>query len=140
MPIRSSLIFLSLLAALLGCTDRVGATYRQGLDLYAKKEYAEALPFIREAVQSGHKDGMAILGAMYLFGRGVENDGQKAEYWLKRAAGSGQVDAQSILGIMYATGQGVPRNIAGAKEWLTRASEAGDKHAIRMLRMIEGPR
>jgi uncharacterized protein len=49
---------------------------------------------------------MTVLGVMYLFGRGVENDGQKAEYWLKKAAGSGQVDAQSILGIMYAAGQG----------------------------------
>lgn len=63
------------------------------------------MPFILEAAEGGYKDGMAILGAMYLFGRGVENDGQKAEYWLKRAGGSGQVDAQSILGIMYATGQ-----------------------------------
>lgn len=114
--------------------------YRQGLDLYEQKKYGEAMPFIREAAEAGHKDGMTVLGAMYLFGRGVEHDGQKAEYWLKRAAGSGQVDAQSILGIMYATGQGVPRNIAGAKEWLTRVSEAGDKHAIRMLQMIGGPR
>lgn len=137
---RSPLILISLLGALLSCTDRVDTTYRQGLDLYAEQEYGKALPFILEAAEAEHADGMAVLGAMYLFGRGVENDGQKAEYWLKRAAGNGQVDAQSILGIMYATGQGVPKNMAGAKEWLTRASEAGDKHAIRMLQMIEGPR
>jgi TPR repeat protein len=85
-----AVILLSLLAVLLGCTDRV--------------------------------------------------DAKKATQWLELAAGRGQVDAQSILDIMYATGQGVARNIPEAKKWLTRASEAGDKHAIRMLQMIEGPR
>ncbi len=83
---------------------------------------------------------MAVLGAMYLFGRGVENDAEKATQWLESAAAKGQVDAQSILGIMYATGQGVTRNIPEAKKWLTIASEAGDRHAIRILQMIEGPR
>ena len=138
MPVRCSLAFLSLLAALLGCTDRVDALYSRGLDLYEKKHYDKALPFISEAAEAGHADGMSVLGAMYLFGRGVQEDGVKAEYWLKRAARSGQVDAQSILGIMYATGQGVARNIPEAKEWLTRAAKAGDQHAIDMLRRIRG--
>jgi TPR repeat protein len=60
----------------------VDATYRQGLDLYEKREYEEALPFLLEAAEAGHKDGMAVLGAMYLFGRGVENDAEKATQWL----------------------------------------------------------
>lgn len=99
-------------------------TYRQGLDLYEKKEYAEALPFILEAAEAGHKDGMAVLAAMYLFGQGVENDSEKAKQWLEVAATRGQVDAQSILGIMYATGQGGARNIPEAAKWLTRASRS----------------
>jgi TPR repeat protein len=134
---RRFLILISLLAALPGCKDRVDTAYRQRLDLYAKNEYGEALPFVLEAAEGGHKDGMAVLGAMYLFGRGVENDGRKAKQWLELAANKGQVDAHSILGIMYATGQGVARDIPNATKWLTRASEAGDKHAIRMLQMIE---
>ena len=138
MPLRCSLAFLALLAALLGCTDRVDALYRRGLDLYEKKQYDKALPFISEAAEAGNTDGMSVLGAMYLFGRGVQEDGRKAEFWLKRAARSGQIDAQSILGIMYATGQGVARNIPEAKEWLTRAARAGDQHAIDMLRRIAG--
>lgn len=95
-------------------------------------------PFISEAAEVGHADGMSVLGTMYLFGRGVQADGVKAEAWLKRAARSGQVDAQSILGIMYATRQGVARNIPEAKEWLMKAAKAGDKHAIDMLRRIGG--
>ncbi|MCA1600335.1 MAG: hypothetical protein LC776_01380 [Acidobacteria bacterium] len=60
---RSSVILIfSLLAALFGCTDRLDATYRQGLDLYSKKEYTEAMPFILEAAEAGHKDGMAVCG------------------------------------------------------------------------------
>ncbi|MBA3568414.1 MAG: sel1 repeat family protein [Pyrinomonadaceae bacterium] len=137
---RSSLILLSLLAALLSCTDPLDTTYRQGLDLYEKGEYGKALPFISEAAEAGHKDGMAILGGMYLLGRGVENNVEKATQWLELAAGKGQVEAQSMLGIMYATGVGVARDIPEAKRWLKSASEAGDKHAIRMLQMIEGPR
>lgn len=72
MSVRRSLALLSLLAAFLSCTDRVDVTYGQGLNLYANKKYGEALPFISEAAEAGHKDGMAILGAMYLFGRGVD--------------------------------------------------------------------
>lgn len=137
---RSSLILISLLATLLSCTDRVDATYRQGLDLYAEREYGKALPFISKAAEAGHKDGMAMLGAMYLLGRGVKNNSEKATQWLELAAGKGHVQAQSILGIAYATGVGVARDIPEAKKWLKSASKAGDKHAIRMLRMIEGPR
>ncbi|MGH9196916.1 MAG: tetratricopeptide repeat protein [Acidimicrobiia bacterium] len=138
MSIRNSLVILSLLLAFLGCTDRADALYRRGLDLYQKKQYDKALPFILEAAEAGHTDGMSVLGAMYLFGRGVQDDGVKAEFWLKRAARSGQVDAQSILGIMYATGQGVARNIPKAKEWLVKAAKAGDQHAIDMLRRLGG--
>lgn len=103
---RSSVILLSLLAVLPGCTDRVDAIYLQGLAFYERREYGKALPFILEAVKGGDKDGMAVLGTMYLFGQGVQNDAKKATQWLEWAADRGQVDAQSILGIMYATGQG----------------------------------
>jgi TPR repeat protein len=116
--VRRSLAFLSFLTVLLGCTDRADTIYLQGLAFYEKKEYEKALPFILAAVEGGDKDGMAVLGTMYLFGQGVENDAKKATQWLELAAGRGQVDAQSILGIMYATGQGVARNILKRKNGL----------------------
>ncbi|MGH8607684.1 MAG: tetratricopeptide repeat protein, partial [Gammaproteobacteria bacterium] len=73
---------------------------------------------------------------MYLYGKGVEKDGYKAEAWLSRAAEAGQVSAQSILGMMYATGAGVPKNPQKAQKWLYKAAGEGDKQAIQMLDLL----
>ncbi len=73
---------------------------------------------------------------MYLYGRGVKQDGREAEAWLLRAAEAGQVDAQSILGLMYTTGVGVEQDRAKAKRWLYPAANAGDRQAIQMLELL----
>jgi TPR repeat protein len=125
------------LLALSGCADPIENAYTRGIDAYAAQKYSEAEPFIRQAAEAGHIDGMSILGAMYLFGRGVPMDERQAEYWLLQAATKGSVDAQSILGIMYATGQGVKKNLTEAFKWLEPAAKGGDKQAKRMLEQIK---
>lgn len=127
---------LSCVAILAGCTSEIDDIYSRGIDAYANKRYAEAAPLIRRAAEANHVDGMSILGAMYLYGRGVEKDGRQAEVWLSRAAEAGQVSAQSILGMMYATGAGVLTDPKKAQKWLSAAAAKGDKHAIRMLDLL----
>lgn len=135
---RVFILGITVLLALQSCSRPAGEAYSKGIDAYSRKQYAEAESFIRQAAERGHVDGMSILGAMYLFGRGVSMDGKQAEFWLLKAARAGSVDAQSIVGIMYATGQGVERNLPEARKWLERASQEGDKHAKEMLTLIWG--
>lgn len=135
---RAFILGIISLLALPSCSRPEGDAYSKGIDAYSRKQYTEAEPFIRQAAERGHVDGMSILGVMYLFGQGIPADGNQAEYWLMKAARGGSIDAQSILGIMYATGQGVKRNLPEAKKWLERASREGDKHAKEMLTLIRG--
>lgn len=127
---------LSCLAILAACTNEIDDIYSRGINAYSNKRYADAAPLIERAAEANHVDGMAILGVMYLYGKGVEKDGHKAETWLARAAEAGQVSAQSILGMMYATGAGVPKNPQKAQKWLYAAAGKGDKHAIQMLDLL----
>lgn len=45
--------------------------------------------------------GQSGLGLMYLYGRGVEKDYEKARKYFMAAADQGWVDGQLQLGIMY---------------------------------------
>ena len=91
--------------------NKVDRTYTQGIDTYVAGNYIEAKKWIRRAAGEGSVDGMSIYGVMYLYGRGVAQDGGKAVYWLTRAAKAGEKDAQSLLGIMYAMGQGMDKDL-----------------------------
>ncbi len=106
-------------------------------DAYANKRYAEVAPLIKRVAEANHLDGMAIRGVMYLYGKGMERDGRKAEVWLSRAAEAGQVSAQSILGMMYATGAGVPKNPQKSSEMVVQSGwQGGGEHAIQMLDLL----
>ena len=116
-----------------GCSDPLDNIYARGIEAYSRGAYEEAEPWVRQAAERDHVDGQAILGVMYLHGRGVPFDGTQAEYWLRKSAEAGKVDAQSILGMMYATGYGVAPDRDKGYRWLTKAAEAGDKQAKEML-------
>lgn len=133
---RLCLFCLALL--LCACADSTDAIYAKGIHAYSRGEYREAEPWIRQAATEGHRDGQAVLGVMYLYGRGVPVDGQQAEHWLLLAAEAGHVDAQSILGMMYATGAGVAIDRSKAHKWLSLAAQEGDKHATETLRLYFG--
>ncbi len=116
-----------------GCGEPESALYAEAGKLYDAGRYAEAFPLMRKAAEGGNTHAVALLGVMYLYGRGVAADGPSAERWLVMAAERGEVRAQSIVGIMYATGVGVPVNSDKARYWLTLAAKNGDPEARRLL-------
>lgn len=110
--------------------------YSYAMRAYDNGEYSKALPIIYGSALFNDTAACGLLGTMYLFGRGLNKDGQKAEYWLRKAAESGLVAAQSVLGIMFATGQGVPADMIKAKIWLERAASSGDTEAASVLHKL----
>ena len=125
------------LAALAGCANPIEDAYTKGIHAYTAQNYTEAEKWIRQSAEAGHVDGMAIMGTMYLLGRGVDKNGNQAEYWLRKAANAGKIDAQSMLGIMYASGNGVPKNVQEGLRWLEPAAQAGDMQARQMLTILK---
>ena len=129
------LLFIAFLF-LAGCAPSTDEIYLKGLEAYNKQQYQEALPLIKQAADKKLPDAMAMLGSMYLFGRGVQSDGVLAEAWLIRAYKGGNNDAGSILGMMYAAGKGVPKDHQKAISYLTQAADRGDEKALKMLDIV----
>jgi TPR repeat protein len=61
---------------------------------------AEALPWFRKAGDQGNATAQSALGAMYMDGHGVAQDGAEAVKWYRRAANQGSAAAQFNLGVM----------------------------------------
>ena len=66
------------------------------------------------------------LGAMYYYGRGVEQDYNKAIEWYEKAAVNGNAAAQVSLGYMYDKGLGVAQDYDKAIEWYAKAAANGN--------------
>lgn len=69
------------------------------------------------------------LGALYLKGRGVEQNYATAIGWFQKAAESGLAGAFFNLGMVHLRGYGVDPDVAAANERLTTSAHLGDRDA-----------
>jgi serine/threonine protein kinase len=86
---------------------------------------AKAKVLFFSAADKGHS--MAMLGEMYLNGRGGDQSFKEARKWFDRAAkdGNGEGEAMFNLGTMYQNGDGVKKSSRDAKHWFRMALSAG---------------
>ena len=84
---------------------------------------------LAERAAKGDAAAQCELGVMYAQGKGVPQDGERAEMWLERAADQGYVRAQYNIGYAYLTGTGVEKNPVQAARWFQKAAERGDAKA-----------
>lgn len=83
--------------------------------------------------EEGHKPGLdktaakaaGYLGRMYMRGEGVQQDFDRARFWLERGISKEDAQSQYGLGLMMLNGYGVPRNIGKATD-LFKASADQD--------------
>ena len=66
------------------------------------------------------------LGSLYLTGRGVKQDYQKAKELYEKAANQGFDEALNILGGMYYNGEGIKQDYIKAKEFYEKAANKGN--------------
>lgn len=102
-----------------------------------KKDYGKAKELFEKAAASSDdfavKGAQSSLGAIYEYGRGVEQDYMKAAEWYQKAANNDDRFAQLHLGFMYENGLGVEKDIAKAKELYEKAAKNGDSEAQKKL-------
>lgn len=70
-----------------------------------------------------------LLGDLFYYGDGVDQDYVKAAEWYHKAARCGHCLAQFRLGYMFHNGKGVEQNYTKALEFYDRAAEQGDTYA-----------
>lgn len=78
-----------------------------------------------------------MLGDRYYYGKGVEQDYEKAVYWYKLSAEQGVKLAQYNLAGCYELGRGVEQSIEKALEWYRKAAEKGVREAKRAVKRLE---
>ena len=77
------------------------------------------------AAQGDHGPALHALGVMYFQGQGVQNNPEKAVYWLEKAAAFPQPDSYYNLAQLYETGQGTEINLPRAFMLYQQAAEMG---------------
>ena len=89
-------------------------------------DYDKALKYATEAAEKNDKEGLYVLGTLYLNGYGVEKDDLKSFEYYIQAAAMGSEDAFNQLGWMYQNGYGVEEDPSQAYFWYNEAAQKGD--------------
>lgn len=126
------LLFAALIAALFACTtvpsnkEQAKALLDQGVSLYQKQDYAQALPYFTQAEREGHMKAPRYLGLMYLNGEGVAKDPAAAFSYFQKAADRGDITGQYWLGYCYENAIGTAKSMSQAIAWYQKSAERGD--------------
>ena len=110
----------------------LGTPYSDGVAV----DHAEAIRWLRMAVDQGYNMGQNAFGRCYYHGWGVAKDFATAVRWFRLAADQGNAVAQYNLGGCYETGEGVAVSIAEAKRWYRLAADQGYEDAKAALRRL----
>ena len=119
-----------------GETDRLPSLEEMaalGAEAYQRNAYAEALQWCGLAAKQGSGDAQLILGDIYLYGKGTEEDHTEAAKWYRKAAGQDVARAQFILATLLYLGDGVPQDYSEAHSWAVKGAEKGDAGAQFLL-------
>jgi Gram-negative bacterial TonB protein C-terminal/Sel1 repeat len=93
------------------------------------KNYAEAFKTYTELSTLGNKEAKIKLANMYVLGRGVDVDENKALEYLKDNLYPNNIIALNQIGIMFLNGSGVQKNYVKARKWFELAAKAGNPDA-----------
>ena len=80
---------------------------------------------IRRAARSGDVAAQALLGQIFLEGRGVAIDEAEGFHWHAVAASAGHVESMNMVGRCHELGRGTAIDEALAAVWYRKAAEAG---------------
>lgn len=96
------------------------------------KEYDRALKFFMSAYKNGDPVAAFYIGRMYYYGTGVEENDDKAFFYLKIASDKNIKDANAILGAMYGFGMGTEKDIDKAMQLLNDVTEGNEAFSYNM--------
>ncbi|MBF0177459.1 MAG: sel1 repeat family protein [Magnetococcales bacterium] len=85
---------------------------------------------VRVLAEEGNPKAQHNLGALYMQGRGVEQDFKEAAKWLLLAAEQGDHLSQHNLGILNLRGLGTPVDHTAAFGWFSRAAVQGNPRSL----------
>lgn len=100
--------------------DEPHALYQLGLYYSEANDLAKAIKYYQRAAELNHADAALELGYIYGEGFGVEQDDNKALFYLKKAAESGNQEVLDELAAMALSGEG-NMDAKEAEYWIKKA-------------------
>jgi len=108
-----------------------------GIQAYENGQFMQAYTVFSSHADATNPKALYYLSALYLSGKGVEQDEFKAFEYCKKAAEEGLAEAQFQLGVMYLDGIGIMNeDEVLALEWLWKAADNGHEHAKEMFDFV----
>jgi TPR repeat protein len=96
--------------------------------MVGKKDPSQRIRLWEIAASAGHKDALYDLGYLFLKGKAVAHDYEKAERLLRLAAEQDHCGAQRQLGSMFRDGIGVQRDYTVAVQFFQDAAASGSSN------------
>ena len=87
-------------------------------DSHLDSDPAKAFQLTRQAAELGHHPAEAMLGIMYVVGKGVEQNNPEGVKWLAKAADAGDTLAATNAWMIYMGSPGFPKDAALADRYL----------------------
>ena len=103
--------------------------YALGKLLQGQGRITEALEWYEQASAQGNQYANYRLGKLYLTGKDVPKDIDRAVEYLTTSAKAGNQYAQYTLGKIYLLGQEVEQSLEAAFYWFTESADQGNEYA-----------
>lgn len=107
--------------------------YSEGENDNNPETFAKAKQYFLDAEKLGSKDASYLLGELYYYGEGVEQDYPEAAKYYQKAADQGQAEALFSLASLYMSGRGVEENQNKAIELYEAAANLNHPDSINVL-------
>ena len=107
------------------------------LPYFASIQSNDNFEWILETANQGLPESQNLLGTMYLKGKEVNKDYEKAFYWFIKSAKGGSDQALYNIGSMYYNGYGTKQDYVKAFEYYRKAASYGNKDAQNEILNIE---
>jgi|GEM_PF-645920 len=101
-------------------------------------EIRESFEIVSSLADAGVSESQNTLGCMYRDGRGVEQDNEKALYWLRKASDIGNSNAQVNLGDMLLKGVGIESDSEASLKLYISAANRGNLDARSRVALLSG--
>ena len=115
----------------------VHAEVSEAVENIKQRNFFQASPLLKSAVQDGSKDAIAAVGVFYLYGLGdlPQSDTQALE-WFQKAKDADNPLGENNLAYLYENGRGTTRDLGKAIELYKLASKGGCAAANQNLRRL----
>ncbi len=118
------LTYLAALLTLSMATGMASADYNDAMRAVSKKDYAKALPLMKEAADQNNPDALYGMGVLYAQGLGVDKNPAEALKWFDKAAEAGNEKAYVIAANGYLTAE--KPDYVRAQKWAEKSAAKGD--------------